>query len=231
MFTLTSPCACGIGYQQHPVTKYCGKIQCYTSATGFQANTPISYSTSAKNYYCNDPTYNNLNTSNFPSCTSSQALSSTNDGCANAKITCAINSNLNVTQTSIFIGNNQTLNCKSGYYPSTITTNCITVYANRAEDNASVPSTGALQNTSGTCASITCTVPASANITQTSVNYSATPATSGVTCKSGFTGSPTYTCTTNGASANFTTNCTQITCTMPTVNTTLDASDLRARAR
>ena len=98
------------------------------------------------------------------------------------------------------------VNCGTGF-TGTVTYTC--------------PTNGGNATVVGSCTEITCPVPASAYITQTSVNYSATSATSGVTCKSGFAGSPTYTCTTNGAQASFTSSCAQITCSVPdTANVT-----------
>ena len=220
-FTLTSACNCAPGYESNIITGACGVTQCSTSIDGFQPNTPIPYSTTSKNYYCNDPIYNNLLTTAFPACTTSQTLSLTSS-CV--KISCSTAS-LNTTATSIFIGTGQNLSCATGYYSASgVTTDCVAVYANRTVNSVttSVPSTGALSGTSGSCTRIKCTIPSTANTTidGTSVDFSTSAVP--LTCKSGFVSSlgatnPYYTCTGTGATGTYFQNgtCNPITCTVP----------------
>ena len=232
IFALTSSCACASGYELNSLTQACGVTQCNTTISGFITGTAIPYSTTPKSYYCNDPVYDNLVTTTFQPCTSSTTL---NPASSCVKITCSTAS-LNVTVNSIFIGNSQSLNCATGYYsPTSITTNCIAVNANRTDtiinpdgstsnQIVSVPNTGTLSGTSGTCTRIKCKIPLNSNLTisdGTPVDF--TTSSVGLNCATGFASSlgatnPSYTCMGNtSATGTYSQNgsCNAITCTAP----------------
>ncbi|MFM9129636.1 MAG: hypothetical protein ACKOMW_00025, partial [Actinomycetes bacterium] len=216
-----SSCGCATGYAKN-ASQVCVSIMCSSasSVNGFVTGTQIPYNASSTNYYCNATNYNQTNTITFPACTTqASTLSPTTNNCT--LITCPISSStLNVNETSVNVGTGN-LTCKTGFYYSTQPTyNCSTVNSIRA-DGQSVPTSGSA-STSGSCTSVNCNVPASANLSVSSVPYTLT-ATS-ATCATGFAygaTQPTYTCSASGNNALGTFaianggTCSAITCTVP----------------
>jgi hypothetical protein len=155
----------------------CSPITCTINSTaGFVDNTIVPYSIIPQNYYCNDPIYNNFSTALFPACDSPKTLTATSNSCN--KISCtipAVNPS-NVTQSSIFIGNNQNLTCASGYASSSqVTASCSAVNATRPADGLSVPQTGNYTIV-GSCTPVTCTINSTAGfVNGTVVPYSTIP--------------------------------------------------------
>ena len=121
--------------------------------------------------------------------------------------TCSVTGGAGYTRSILPIGS-ASFPCDVAGYAGTINYNC--------------PSSGGSSTITGSCTQITCTVPTTDNVNEASVNFTTTPTS--LTCKTGFAGSPTYTCTGIANPGLYTaggTPCTQYatTCNVPsTVN-------------
>jgi hypothetical protein len=200
-----------------------------------QSGNNVNYTTSAVSLTCasgfyGSPTYTCTGTTN------PGTFSSAGTTCS--AVTCSLpvetgySAKSGLTYTSSDSG--LTTTCNRTGYTSTIYYTCpanptsTSVAGSIVSGSSCACASGYAKNASGVCVRITCTVP-TVNTTSdgNSVNYKTT-ATS-LTCKTGFTGSPTYTCTgtTNpGTFSSAGTTCSAVTCSLPTVNTTLDGASV-----
>ena len=115
-----------------------------------------------------------------------------------------------------YSNNNLSITCDKVGYTGTVGYTCTELQASfgLAENIGKCGcATGYTKNASEVCVqSANCTVPDTFNVTQTSVSFAST-STTGLTCKDGFTGSPTYTCI--GGVYTQTGTCNPISCSIP----------------
>ncbi len=203
---------CSSGYSGGPVTYTCNSgvlntsgscsaITCtITSQTGYNDKTGLAYAASATAIpatacatgYSGSGTY---------VCTSAGAATSL-AGCS--PITCTITS-----QTGY---NNKTGLAYAASATAIPATSCATGYT--GSGTYVCTSTGAATSLTG-CSAITCSITSQTGLSnQTGLAYSSSPVS--LSCNSGYTGSPTYTCTSTGA-ANISGSCTAITCSITSV--------------
>jgi hypothetical protein len=149
-------------------------------------------------------------------CPSSGGTATITSGSCTAN-TCSVSAGIGYTAKTLLPVGSASFSCDTGY-TGTINYTC--------------PSSGGTISGTGSCTAITCNVPSTVNASQATVGFSTTPTTTGLSCKTGFTGSPNYTCTGETIPGTYTAGGTPcvaevITCNVPsTVNANQASVDL-----
>jgi prepilin-type N-terminal cleavage/methylation domain-containing protein len=187
----------------------CSSTTCsITSVTGFNDKTGLAYTASAATISSPCATgYTASSPAPTYTCTSNGPATIASGSCDQVTCTIAAANGFAAKTGLIYTASPLTISspCASGYVASSPAP----TYTCTASGAATV---------SGTCDQVTCTI-AAANgfVAKTGLNYAASPTAIPTPCQSGYTGSPTYTCTASGA-ATVSGTCDQVTCTIAAAN-------------
>ena len=102
---------------------------------------------------------------------------------------CSVTGGAGYTRSILPIGS-ASFPCDVAGYAGTINYNC--------------PSSGGTATITGSCTQITCNVPLTVNVSQATVVSSSAPLVTALTCKAGYFGAPTYTCTGTTSTGTYT---------------------------
>jgi len=184
------------------VTGSCTAITCTAPASnGYLSKTGLAYKTAVSpgTITCDQVGYSG---SVSYTCTSTGQASVTGICTAN---TCSLPQGTGYSAKTLLPIGSSSFSCDVGY-AGTINYTC-------------PPSGGTISGT-GSCTAITCNVPSTVNANEATVGFSTTPSITGLSCKTGFTGSPNYTCTGTTSTGTYTAGGTPciadvITCNVP----------------